>query len=106
LSHRSVRSNRSWKSHNSVNSRKTKLSAFEPDLHVPRNLPPKKSNIKQFDENIENNLRTKDSEEPTANNEYKSFKHSLVGLKPSLSAHGYSDEPKRVLSKNQGGTIS
>jgi len=106
LSHRSVRSNRSRKSHNSVNSRKTKLSVFEPDLHIPKNLPPKKSNIKQFDEDIEPRLRTKDSEEPTANNEFKSFKHSLVGLKPALSALGYEDEPKRPISKNQGGTIS
>ena len=106
MSHRSIRSNRSRKSHNSVNSRKTRHSAFEGDLHIPKNLPPKKSNIKQFNEDIEPRLRTKDSEEPTTHNEYKSFKQSLVGLKPSLSALGYENEPKRTISKNQGGTIS
>ncbi len=49
-------------------------------------------------------MRTKDSEEPTANNEYKSFKHSIASLKPSLSVLG--DVQKHELQKNQGGTIS
>ena len=85
MSHRSIRSNRSRKSYNSVNSRKTRHSAFEGDLHVSKNLPPKKSHL-NFDANIEPHLRTKDSEEPTDNNKFKAFKHSLVGLKPILSA--------------------